>query len=364
VSFAKKTRKKRSTKKQMVVSSLDQRLESALDKGSASCRNGQVIRIYRVLTLLENSRFGLSAKEITEIISSRGTPVHERTIYRDLDVLRSSGFPLEEKKIDKKSSSKWRIIKNSQKNAVQLSLKEIFSLYLAQNYLKPLEQTPFYDPIRSVFDKLTQNISSEAVQALASIGDELNFESGSLHALGIDEQSFQTARLAIGERQIIAFDYISSNGTKTKRKCGPQFLYFAKGGLYLIAKDMKDKVFKTFALPRIKNAEMLDVSYPEPTVDPKSYFQYCFGVYKASEPEKIVLKFSPQIAGFVKERRWHESQINRTLNSGELEVELFVGVTPELTQWVLGFGSHVYVSQPLSLRKLMAQEISRMQKIY
>jgi len=333
--------------------------DSSLNSGF---RNGQVVRIYRVLTLLENSRFGLTAKDIKKMISNNGTPISERTIYRDLEVLRSSGFPLEETKVEKNASSKWRVIRKHENAVVRLTINEVFSLFLAQNYLRFLEKTPFYPRISSVFNKLMQNVSTESSKALIAMAEELNFESGSLHALGIDDGCLMKLRLALGERQFVTFDYLTPGGMRTKRKCGPQFLYFAKGGLYLIAKDTGDGQMKTFALPRLENAEMLDEHYDEPLLAAKEYFKYCFGVYRAAEPEKIVLRFSPQIAGFVRERQWHHSQLNKILPNGELVVEFFVGVTPELTQWVLGFGSRVYVESPASLKELIAHEIHQIQK--
>lgn len=70
-------------------------------------RNAQVSRIYKLLNLSESSIFGLSATEIKDQLNDRGFEVTLRTIYRDIEALKSAGFAIDEKRLDQKNGHKW-----------------------------------------------------------------------------------------------------------------------------------------------------------------------------------------------------------------------------------------------------------------
>ena len=64
-------------------------------EGPVSPRNGQITRVLTIAHILQESRCGLTVKEIKRAIN-HDHPVGIRTIYRDLEALKTAGFPLEE----------------------------------------------------------------------------------------------------------------------------------------------------------------------------------------------------------------------------------------------------------------------------
>jgi predicted DNA-binding transcriptional regulator YafY len=60
--------------------------------------------------------------------------------------------------------------------------------------------------------------------------------------------------------------------------------------------------------------------------------------------------FTSVASPFVKERRWHDSQRVVARERGQIELNMEVGLTPELVQWVLGLGANVRVLEPEALR--------------
>jgi len=70
----------------------------------------------------------------------------------------------------------------------------------------------------------------------------------------------------------------------------------------------------------------------------------------------VCIEFGGKIAAFVSERRWHPSQRVVSKEHGRLLVELEVALTPELVQWVLGFGSHAKVLTPTKLATQVLEE--------
>jgi predicted DNA-binding transcriptional regulator YafY len=331
-----------------------------------SGRNSQVARIYRIMQLIEGSRFGLTVSDITEMMLERGYDVQKRTIYRDLEALQAAGFPLESQGSSDDHASRWTMEHEAKVGGyLTLGARELLALYLARSVLAPLEHTPFYDDLQSIFKKIDDKLGSAAKAHLDELYQEFKFEPGPKWSLGLSPDVIDTVRAACTERQILQIDYASArSGRKDIRRVGPHFLYFAKGSLYLIAEELNEGIVKTFALSRIKSAQLLDEPYEGQRTDPETYFSKSFGIYRGDNLVSVVIRFSPEIAPFASERRWHKSQRLVTRPTGEVDISLEVSLTPDLLQWVLGFGAGAKVIQPLKLAELVREEALKIGSLY
>lgn len=321
-------------------------------------RNAQVSRIYAILDMLEQTPGGLSAAEIAGRIADKGHQATKRTVYRDLEALNQAGFPLfphDEK--SEAGGTRWVLEKKARVSQyLVLSARELFALYLAKGALTPLKNTPFYEDLESIFIKFEEKLGTTHRDYIRSLGDELKFEPGPQWGLGLNPDALETVRAACAEGHVLTCVYSSVNTrSETKRKLGPHYLYYAKGGLYLVAEDLGDKKVKVFALPRMKDVEMTSSSYEGEISTPEEYFGGAIGVYSSGEIFEVAIDFSAEVASFVKERRWHPSQRIVQRDGGAIRLHLEVSLTPELWQWILGFGPNAEVVSPRALRDEIAE---------
>lgn len=324
-------------------------------------RNAQVTRIYKILTILEGAPQGLSAADLVDRLQERGFEVTKRTIYRDLDALRAAGFPLDERGKSDDQGTRWTLERSTRVSQyLVLGVRELFALYLARAAMTPLRDTPFYEDVVSVFDKIDDKLGINGQRFLSELSQDLHFEPGPRWGLGLNPDIVETVRSACTERQQLAITYASVNSGKTTlRKVGPHFLYFAKGSLYLVAEDLDDQIVKVFSIARMQTAEMLEAAYLADPVDPEQYFASSFGIYHGKEPQMIRIRFAPAVASFVKERRWHQTQRIIVKEGGSIEFYLETDLTPELVQWILGFGAHARVLEPVTLVDRIVEEAAR-----
>jgi predicted DNA-binding transcriptional regulator YafY len=81
----------------------------------------------------------------------------------------------------------------------------------------------------------------------------------------------------------------------------------------------------------------------------------------------IKIWFSPDVAGYIKEKIWHESQEIHPQDDGSIIFEAEVAGTDEIKFWSMSWGSKAEVLEPESLKDEIREEaeviIERYKKI-
>jgi predicted DNA-binding transcriptional regulator YafY len=302
---------------------------------------------------------------IHDRLTERGHEASKRTVYRDLQALSQAGFPLFPEG-EQEASTLWRLERNTRIHQyLALTAKELFALFLARGALTPLQSTPFFEDLQGIFRKLEERLGARQIDYLKQLESELKFEPGPAWGLGLNPDILETLRAGCAEGQLVEGVYYSVNSrTESQRKLGPHYLYYAQGGLYLVAEDLADQKVKVFAVPRFKSANLLDEPYEGKISSPEELFDGGMAIYNGVKAEEVVLEFEADVAHFVKERRWHPSQRITNLDQGRIRMQLEVGITPELTAWILGFGSSARALKPEGLIEELRNAAKRLTDLY
>jgi predicted DNA-binding transcriptional regulator YafY len=78
----------------------------------------------------------------------------------------------------------------------------------------------------------------------------------------------------------------------------------------------------------------------------------------------VRIRFAPEIAGYIGERRWHPSQRCVVEGDGALTLAMTVAGTDEIKSWVLQWGGRAEVLAPASLRRQILEEGRRFLDLY
>jgi predicted DNA-binding transcriptional regulator YafY len=82
-------------------------------------------------------------------------------------------------------------------------------------------------------------------------------------------------------------------------------------------------------------------------------------VSSGTETYKAVLRFDRDVADDVDAIIWHPSQSTQRNNDGSLMFEVTVSGLEEIAGWIMSFGGHVDVLQPVELRELVESKARR-----
>ena len=88
-----------------------------------------------------------------------------------------------------------------------------------------------------------------------------------------------------------------------------------------------------------------------------------FGVFQG-EPVKVRIRFHPDVAGYIKEKIWHESQTIEDQEDGSIIFEAEVAGTEEIKFWIMNWGSKAEVFEPESLRDEIKSEAETVLRKY
>jgi predicted DNA-binding transcriptional regulator YafY len=184
----------------------------------------------------------------------------------------------------------------------------------------------------------------------------------------------QTLIDAIRKKRLIQFYYIKfSNRSKdflvTQHECVFESLESDVGGFYivepyalkefrglwyLIAKDNKDKKYKTFGLDRISDVKDMGSFTKEDSLNVAQKYHDCFGIYiphKEYKPEEVILSFDAENGRYLKANPLHHSQKILIDNENEFKISLYLYITLDFLQEILTRTWSLKVIEPESLRE-------------
>jgi predicted DNA-binding transcriptional regulator YafY len=321
-------------------------------------RNAEVIRQWKVLKTIEAGRFTSTAQLGAEF------GVTERTIRRDIEALQEAGFPIYDELVDGKKV--WRLVEGYKQKLVQsFTLSELAALHFSRNMLSFLRGAPFSQDLESAFGKIREALPQKSLPFLGRIQDLFSARPDPWKDYSKKQDVINGLIDATLHQRQAQIAYFSFNSRRTKSYLvDPYRLVYYRGGLYLYARAHEYGEIRTFAVERIQKIEVLDSGFEVPAdFSPSEYGRSAFGIF-GGQPQAVELRFAPEIAGYIRERNWHESQ--RLEDDPDGGVRLTMDVVPgfELQSWIKGFLPHVSVLRPPSLRDAIARELLEAQSAF
>ncbi len=310
-------------------------------------RNEQVTRQWFLLQALEKPG-GATIEELAQSLPE-DYACHTRTIRRDLEALETR-FPIYTDRAD--GRVRWKLVDGfSRVPALQFSSTELMALVFTRDLAKPLEGTPLKESLDSALLKVTRALPFEATEYIQSLHDWFSAGIGPHKSYREHRAKIDQLARAIAKKRTVEMRYYSAARDKTsRRKVDPYHIWFAVGALYLIGFCHIRKDVRMFAVDRILSLTVTNLPCQMPLgFNVEDYVRNALTVMRGGPQIELELRFDRKTSAWAKGRIWHSSQKATLDKDGCLTLNLKVADTPELTGWILSFGSGVRVIKPESL---------------
>lgn len=249
--------------------------------------------------------------------------------------------------------------------ALSITQGELLSLLVAQKALAQYRGTPFEEPIAAAFNKLASLLDSSQAVSLHQLAGAFSFKTTA--PAPAELETFSLLTQAIAARRTVRFTYtpLTTTSQAGPRTVQPWHIACIADQWYLIGRDLLRKARRTFALPRISGVTLLSQTFTPPSrFSLNAMLASSFSAFETPSPQPILIRLSPLAARLAAERKWHPSQTLRPLPGGAAELRLTVGIAPDLENWLLSWGEHAEVLEPLSLRQTLARRHRKAAKLH
>lgn len=173
---------------------------------------------------------------------------------------------------------------------------------------------------------------------------------------------------SIRSRNAVRFRYLKFHeANHSDRFVDPLALKEYRNRWYLLARERERGELKTFGLDRmsqlVQAAEVFD--YPK-EYSVTEHFRHSFGIVNPSdtEPEEVVLSFTPFQGKYIRTLPLHSSQEIVSDTSEELRVRLHLRITEDFIMELLAHGEQLTVISPSTLRMRMQYSLSKALRNY
>ncbi|MGI6085799.1 MAG: helix-turn-helix transcriptional regulator [Acetivibrionales bacterium] len=322
----------------------------------------QVQRQLQILTILNENPNGLDIAALHSLLKALGYNVTDRTIRRDINSL-SRSFSIHEN--NKVRPVTYTLQKTNLKD-ISMSFDELQAIRLIQELIRPYQHLDVGVNSGILLQKILDSLPANQRNWLQQASPLLQVNLNDL----VNEQDFDptvksSIQEAITNHSCIKIKYYSfHNNTIRLRTIEPHILEINEGCYHLWAYCHERRAMRDFRVSRILSAEITSDTFIPKTDLLKKCLINRFKSMSSQESQVLRLKFSGISARLVKEYYYKSAEKLEICKDGTVIFERLVAITPDVIQWILGFGAEVEVMEPADLRETIRKTAIRMLCVY
>lgn len=287
---------------------------------------------------------------------AEGWEVSRKTILRDIDYLKYQlGAPIE---YDDRNYGYCYTEADYHLPAIHISGSELFAVCVAQKVLAQYENTPLYDKLAVVFDKLQSSMPDKVTVNPAWLDDRFSFFP--TPAPKIDAQTWEIAFDGLRQERRLEFDYlIPGYSRKYRRTVDPYHALSHQSQWYLVGKCHYVNAVRVFALSRMSDVKLLEDHFFVPTeFDFQKLAGKHFGVMFGQEEHTVKVLFTKEAAPYAIEREWADGQKAVQHKDGTATLSFPTNHLFEVSRFVLSWGAGAQVLAPPELVDMVKKELA------
>lgn len=321
----------------------------------------QLLRQWKILQRLADSRVGLTLQELTNEFE-----VSLRCIQRDIALLQLAGFPLEDV-IVSRNLKRWKMRPFGEQ--MDFNFADMISIVMSRRFLEPLAGTPFWEGHQKVYRKVRGALGEQALKFCEQLIHTIRVSGFGASDYKKRGQIIDTILQAMEDKRRALVSYRSQESTEpAEQELGPQGFIWHNGSLYLIAWSARRQEIRNYKVDRIESAEIgSDLRYAVPEdFSLEDWQKRAFGIFRGDGDQSwsIRIRFTRDAARYVQESWWHDTQKFIPIHGGAVEMQLELNGLSSVTKWILSFGRNAVALEPPELVECVRNELAQMLECY
>ena len=314
-----------------------------------------LVRISKIHEEIASGGFP-SVKQLAETLS-----VNERTVKRDLDVLRYQlNAPIiyeRRKKGFRYAEIGWTL------PLTNFEEKEFLAVFIAENALKLTGHLPEAQDLKKALAKLVSYLPNKVSYDLATLSDNISFENPAYELS--DSELRQKLAIAATNQMTVEFDYYAQYKQKTERRKVDIYLLHNFGGdWYVIAFDHVRKEMRDFHVGRISKLRETNEYFEvrKEIWNKADYFSKGFQMTRGGRMTKVVIWFDPYQAQWIRSRKhFHPDEEREELPDKSLRLSFEVGENglEAVARFCLQYAGNCIAEKPKKLREIIKEKLQK-----
>lgn len=313
----------------------------------------------KMIDEIKACRYGMAYCELADRFD-----VDVRTVRRDLDALEQAGV-LFDRTVEDDQRVRVKIADQG-KAQLRLSVRECYTLLAARGLLEVFDGSPFAEDMRSVFSKVAGALPRNQRADLEDLRDRFRFiPDGGLKTYPKHGQITEMLMHAVIQQHAVGFAY---QAPKKKPRTGvlePYAMVQFRLGLYVVGRRRylggdEEPAVRVFAVERFRSVEPRRADSFEVPEDFElhRFFRGAFGLHHGDAEQRVVIDFDRSVASYVSARVYQEGQNVRLRENGRMRLEFSATDLTEVVPFVLQWGEHATVIEPLELKEMVMQSMA------
>lgn len=311
----------------------------------SATRGKSLTRLWTIVEALRTARRGLTVAQLTE-----RTGGSRASIYRDFEVLRDAGVPIDKVPLSGEMRHVLALERASADRAA--TPLQVAALLTARRSLSALEGTRL---VRE-FDALLREVKGRP-------HTPPRVHLSTSQALAPDRLS--VIDRAMDQGKCLRIRYRGTNDAAPSwRNVEPVELRVSAEQPYLVAFDRAHKRYKTYKLARLSHARLVNERATAMAgYKPEIEFAHSRGIW-SGEAHEVLVRLDRRVARFAAEWPLHRRQSIEGVANGDVLVRARVAGLAEPLRWALSWGRRAEVLQPPQLREMVIAEFAGGLNVY
>ncbi len=315
-------------------------------------------RLLSIVRMLDNR------EPCTPLSLSKHFKTTERNIFRDMKDLSAVGFDVT---FDKNNKSYTFADADFTLRDMELSDEELMALLIGKQMTHGLGK-PFESAFDSLLKKARKDTGEKTRKTVKRLEGREMFHVNLNPIEGFEgiEKQYRAITDAMDRKVELLISYKGMHDQKvTERQIAPYGLVFSDGMWYAVARCSLRHDTRIFALDCIRKFWKTGKKYSIPSeFSLDEYLKPGWKIMRYGKPVEVVLRFTKDVARWIKRRKWHPSQTIEEQEDGSIIYRAKVSHPEEIKYWSYAWVPNCEIISPPELRNKAAEEIKALGEVY